>query len=181
VTTQLSIHRAPAWVALLGEDMRKKAHNGLVLAAQRAVGIVQNEIIPQMKQPPIDTDAYRGAWRATKTTEGAHIGNSMPYADIIEQGARAENIKIGRKMIEALTAWVLRKGFVPKARGTRAKVAAQSEAVGIAWAIAKSMQKKGIFNRDGQRGLHVLDKIAIQLPKIIAEEIKEALRSANGR
>jgi hypothetical protein len=149
----------------LDKTMHDAAKAAMLSTALRIVQIITTEIIPAEPRPPVDRGAFRAGWKAKAIEGGAEITNTMPYASIIEYGAKAENIKIGRKMIEALTEWVRRKGLAGPEPGDASR---------IAWAIAQSMAKRGIFN-EGQ-GLHVLDKAMKNAQKIIDEEYARELK-----
>jgi hypothetical protein len=161
----------------LKDHSREAVQRGLVSTAVRAVGVIQNEIIPAEDPPPIFDGHYRNAWHAEPTDRGADIYNDMPYAPPIEGGVRAENVKISRKMIDALAEWARRKGMTGHAPGARSSPAAFAGARQIAWAIARTMQGtqrkpgKGIFNRDGKEGLGILKKLAAKLPDMVREEV----------
>ena len=82
-------------------------------------------------------------------------------------------------MIEALAEWVRRKGIggrtvVSKSGRERRVKASAAEATAIAWAIAKSMQKKGIFA--GGKGLSAPCKVEPRIPGIVKEEVERELR-----
>jgi len=156
----ISIFEAPRWVGLMGKKIRDAGERGLLSAAIRTVAHIQTEVIPREPRIPVDRGIYRAGWRAVKIPKGAMVINTVPHAVLIEYGVRASNVKAGRKMIEALTAWVKRKGFGGK-KG--------ADAASIAWAIAMSMKKKGIF--DGGKGLHILGKASKKIPQFIDEEI----------
>jgi hypothetical protein len=89
----------------------------------------------------------------------------MPYAAIIEYGARGENIKIGRKMIEALAAWAKRHGMVGPEPGDDTRVA---------WGIATNLAKRGIFNEG--KGLRILEKSLKKLQPILDEEYAREIK-----
>jgi hypothetical protein len=143
------------------------AKRALLGAAERVVQHITTDVIPSEPVPPVDRGAYRAGWRARKIPGGAEIVNTLPYAAIIEYGARAGNIKVGWKMITALTGWVKRKGI---ARDKRPEA--------VAWAIAQSMRKKGIYN--GGKGLRILGKALKKLRGFLAEEIKRELKKGTG-
>lgn len=147
------------------------AKRGLLSAAFRGLGVIQNELIPQEDPQPVDVGAYRAGWQVDAHDDGVDLVNTLPYAPVIEYGARAENIKVGRKMIDALEAWVVRKGIVGGA-----------EARSAAWAIAKAMQVRGIFNRhEGQGGLRIGEKAVKRIREFLPEEIRrEMLRKMKG-
>lgn len=165
----------------LEEGLTDGVRRGLVSTGWRLVGIIQNEIIPALKQPPIFDGAYRAAWRVDATEEGAEVVNDMPYAGPIERGVRAENVKIGRAMIDALAEWARRKGLTGHAPRERSSPQAFAEARQIAWAIARAMQGtervegKGIFNRDGQEGLRVAQKASLRVADIVEEEVRREI------
>lgn len=169
-----TIDKAPEWVRKLEGKMHKAAMRGLLSAAQRTVSHIQTEIIPREERVPVDRGTYRAGWRARPIegfTEGALVYNNVPHAEPIENGAKAENIKIGRKLIDALAEWVIRKGLTGAAKG----VERAAEGRRIAWAIAKSMQKNGIFNKGG--GLKILEKATKMIPQFIAEEVRAEIRA----
>jgi hypothetical protein len=146
---------------------------GVLSAAYRTVEEIQGRIIPDLQPQPVDQGLYRSSWRAEPTDVGADLVNTAPYASIIEWGARAENIKISRVMIDMLTEWVQRKGLVGKGEGPQA-------ARSVAWAIAVSMKTKGIFNRDGVQGLRVGQRGAAFFRTIVSGEIARELRRSFG-
>lgn len=160
----------------LEEWMKSKTEGavkrGIASAAFRTLGIIVNELIPNEKLPPIFDGAYRAAWRVELTEKGADVVNSIPYASVIEWGAKEENIKIGRAMIETLTEWARRKLGAEKPES-------------VAWAIAKSMQgfgerrpgfQSGIFNRDGKQGLRIGERAAARVKDFIKEEIQREMK-----
>jgi hypothetical protein len=153
----------------LGAKHADGLRRGILSAAFRGLGVIQNEIIPAEKPQPVDVGAYRAAWHVEATDRGADLVNSLPYASVIEHGARPENVKIGRKMIEALAEWARRKGFAPAAIPKGGDPAKAYE--GVAWAIATAMKRRGIFNRDGVQGLHVADKAIARIRGFLQEEV----------
>jgi hypothetical protein len=175
-----SLKDAGLAVEEIGKDSRKAVSAGMLAAAYRGVQYIVSDIIPSFGHPPVDRGLYRAGWRAGKLGSGAYIENKTPIASIIEQGARAKNIRISRAMITALAAWVKRKGIggrqvTSKDGRTRHVKASQAEATSIAWAIAKSFQKKGIFP---PRGLRVMEKASKKFPAFISEEVSKKLKEA---
>ncbi len=162
--------------------------------ALRTVGHIQNELIPNEEPQPVDTGAYRAGWHV----DGSDVVNTLPYATVIEGGARGANIKIGHAMIKALKLWVLRKGFFGRGRAVsgatrgikegafgvgkagRAAANIEQQAESVAWAIAVAMKKRGIFNRNGSKGLRIAERatqFALKvLPEEMAREVGRALR-----
>lgn len=145
---------------------RSAALRGLLSTAMRGVQTIQTEIIPNIPQAPIDKGTYLQSWRFGPTDDGAEIWNDSPEAIFIEEGVRSMNVKPGRAMIDALAAWVVRKGL-----------ADADEARSVAFAISQVMKRAGIFNRNSN-GLGILkrftDQYADQLAK---EEIEREVRS----
>ena len=168
------VSEASAALRVLAKGMGEAAQRGLLAAALRAVAHIQNEVIPALEPSPVARGTYRAGWRAERTAKGATIVNDVPHAVFIEEGVRGQNVKIGRAMIDALAAWVRMKGIggrmVTSKSGTqRLKRATEDEARAIAWAIAKSMQQRGIFG--GGKGLGVLKKVRPLIPKWVEEEV----------
>lgn len=178
----------------IDDRVRKAAQKGLLSAANRIVGHIKSTVIPNEPRPPVDTGIYAAAWKAQMVYDGAEVFNDAPHAPIIEYGVRAANVKIGRKMIEALASWVKRKGFVadfkyvPEKRQARAdfvrvrkekKTAAETDLAAhrIAWAIAKKMQQRGIF---GEKGLRILEKAMRALPDMAQKELAAELEREFG-
>ena len=150
------------------------AKRGLLSAAIRTVSYI-HELIDGMPNPPIDKGLYKAGWRYEQDGDlGARVYNSTTHALFIEHGVRAENVKIGKKMLDALTEWVRRKGLVSgmqtlasgkTRRKTRQQV--EDEARKIAWAIAMSMKKKGIFGS----GYGIMKKARLKVPQFVREEV----------
>jgi hypothetical protein len=160
----ISLADAGKWTAIMGKEMRDAAERGLRSAGLKLVAHIQNEIIPETKpREPVDRGAYRAGWRSTPGKGFVLVHNTLPYASIIEYGARAANIKVGRKMIEALMGWVRRKGLATGKDNVRQ----------AAWAIAMAMRKRGIFN--GGKGLRVLERALKSAPRFIREEVDREL------
>lgn len=148
----------------LGVNIDKAAKRAVLSTALKVVQRITTVIIPGEPRPPIDKRVYAAGWVARGTPDGAMIKNTAPNAAVIEHGARAENIKISRAMIDALAAWVKRKGL-HKDGGDDPRA--------IAWAIAKAMQKRGIFN--GGKGLKILEKGLKGVGRFFAEELKREI------
>jgi len=143
----------------LHSGFEKAADRAMVATALRLVSHIQNEVIPKEDPKPVDRGVYRAGWRSKQVSRGAEVFNTVAWASIIEFGVRAGNVKIGRAMIDALSKWVERKGIAGKA-----------DSRGVAFAIANSMKKKGIFNRGGRNGLRVLEKALTRLGEFATAE-----------
>jgi len=152
------ISQSPEVARWLNQGLDHAVKRAMVATAARLVNHIQTEVIPNAQPQPVDRGLYKASWKFGKTDDGAEVWNSASYAAIIEYGARAAKIKPGRLMIDALTAWVRRKGI---AQNT-------VEARQIAFAIAFSMKKKGIFN--GGKGLRILEKSLGRLHEFLSKE-----------
>lgn len=161
MTTRLTLKEAGAWVGKLTAKRKSAAHRGLVSAAHRAVAIVKAELIPAAVPQPVDRGVYRAGWVVAEIPNegGALILNAEPHALFIEHGVRAANVKVGRQMIAALQEWARRHGF--------------EDPLGAAWAIARAMQKRGIW---GGRGLGIHSLMNDRLRNgIVEEEVKREM------
>lgn len=180
-TVKFDISEAEEIAKHLRVDIEKVAKRAILATAHRMVQHIITVVIPREPRQPVDRGAYRAAWKAIKDPRGAIVYNGIPYGGIVEDGARAENVKISRAMIIALTGWVMRKGIGkrgPRPKGqtrAQAKVARYQEAQRIAWAIAMGMKKHGIFNRG--HGLKILEKAL----KIVANAFAQELKTEIGR
>lgn len=165
-----TIEEADKWLGVVSIGMKKAAMRGLLAAANRTVNHIVTGIIPALTRRPVNRGVYRAGWRAQPEPNGASVLNSVPHAVFIEHGVRPENVKIGRKMIEALTEWVRMKGIGGKVNqhGFLVKRPSMKQAEATAWAIAKSMKRRGIF---GIVGLGVLKKAGRKIPTFIREEV----------
>jgi hypothetical protein len=165
--TTVPLKLAPELIEKAGEKWLQAARKGCLSAAMRGVQTIITEIIPSRTPQPVDRGTYRAGWRAYHAPYGALIENIEPHAPIIEGGARAGNIKIGKAMIAALAEWAARKGLAAKGK----------DAERVAWAIAKAMKRRGIFNQG--RGLEILGELVERyLPQIMQEEISAEIEAA---
>lgn len=166
--SEVDLKNAGRAIDKLRDDMREAALRGIWSAAARGLGIIQTQIIPARSPQPVDRGVYRAGWKWQPERDGATIYNNEPHAPIVEYGARAENIKIGSAMIRALAEWVQRKG-----------IATDGDPVRVAWAIARAMQRRGIFNRGSKRGLGVLKEFVEEhQERLVTEEVERELRRA---
>lgn len=155
----------------LGVKVRKAAGLAFYSAAIRGVSVIQTQIIPARIPQPVDRGTYRAGWRAVpymvgEDVMGGDIYNAEFWSMFIEKGVRAANVKIGGALLRALAEWATRKGIVD----------GDEDPKQVAWAIAKSMQKKGIFK--GGEGLNILGELMQKhMPKILREELKRQAAS----
>jgi hypothetical protein len=166
MATEITLKQAAQKTDDLKEKWRKAAVLGLQSAAARGVQDIITRIIPSRTPQPVDRGIYRSGWRFYPSPDGAVIECFEPHAILIEDGVRAGNVKIGRAMINALAEWVKRKGIV-----------SADEAEGVAWAIAKKMQERGIFGRG--KGLGILRELVDKyLPGYVDEEVAREVEKA---
>jgi len=184
-TYNFDIGQVPQIMAAIDDGMKGKVLDGLLSAAYRLQGYIQGEYIPSLPRPPVGIrGAYKAGWKVKPLSDGALLFNDVPYAPMIEQGVRPGATHIGRAMIDAIERWVRFRalGGHSETRTTRAgvtkrtwKKATDSERRSIAWAIAKSIVKRGLWQPRGIRALEAADKLAAQF---VREEILKALRGA---
>lgn len=90
----------------------------------------QREVDRAKPRPPVDRGTYRRSVRVDRTDRGAKFYNFSPHAVIIEKG-RGRNKRM--PPIKAIQGWVRRKG-----------IASSRNAKSVAFAIAKSIAKRGL-------------------------------------
>jgi hypothetical protein len=161
----------PAWFQRFEQQYKRAAYLGLVSAAMKGVQEIQTKIIPSRTPQPVDRGVYRAGWRVVlEPPDAVVIENSETHAIFIEHGVRAERVKPGRKMITALTEWILRKGL--DLRGDTPQQ--------VAWRIARAMQRRGIFNpppRVGGLGI-LAELVQSRLPTLIPEHVGREVQRA---
>ena len=99
---RVDIHDFPR---VLGQDMRRlneKLKDAAYLAALKNVNVVA-------EKSPVDTGFYKASHVAQKTSNGAKVTNTAPYAGVLEAGARRHGVSA--EGIERLAQWALRKGI----------------------------------------------------------------------
>jgi hypothetical protein len=156
------------------KQMKKALHR----AAVRGIRRVTEEIDKLGNRKPVDRGIYRAAWKALATDDGAVLFNDSPHAGFIEQGTRPH-----MPPIEPLKAWVLRK-FGPTLRrefkaaggakvlGKPMKDYAETAAAALAFAIAKSIARKGTAPR------YILQNSIPDLEALAVEELKRVIDAA---
>lgn len=169
--SEIDLKLAGPAIKKLTAQARAKVGRALYSSAMRGVEVIQTQIIPSRVPQPVDRGVYRAGWKsgpinAGGAVVGGELWNSEVEAAFIEGGVRPENVRIGRAMLAAISEWAMRKGFAPN----------QKEAMSMAWAVAKAMKRRGIFNRPGP-GLGILHELMTRLmPKIIEDEVTAELR-----
>ena len=178
-----TIEESDKFLNAIAVTMREASMRGLQSAALRTVNHIVTVTIPAIIPEPTSRGIYKAAWHVEPLPNGYMVVNSLAHAIFIEYGVRAENVKIGRKLIESLTEWVRAKNIGATVTTTKSglrkvKKATVEEATSIAWAIAKTMKKRGIFN-NGQ-GWHVLGEATKNAPRFIREEVARELKREFG-
>lgn len=172
MATHVSLEQAGGWVLGLSRAMPEAAKKGLY-----AAGLRISQHLAADGSIPNDRGTVRAGWRVEPTEEGAEIFNVAPEYPFIDGGVRAANVKIGRAMINAIAEWARRKGLsLEGPEGTKPnpkKKPAVDMYLPVAWAIAQSMKKRGIF----QPPKHYLEN-AVKLlgPGYVREEVVRALK-----
>jgi hypothetical protein len=159
-------------------------------AARRGLFAAANRLVNTLKQLELPTDRgiARAGWKAEKLDDGAAVFNGVLEAVLMEGGVRPENVKVGRKMIDALTEWARRKGLGAQhvdveggGRLIRHETRPPEEALrGVAFAIANAMKKKGLFRPD-QGGLKPLERTTKSLgPEFVRQEVTREIKRVFG-
>lgn len=166
---RITIDLAPEWLRRSGDKVKKAAILGMRTAAARSVTHIQTVIIPNTRlasgrlAPPIDTRGYTAGWRAKPLDKGAIITHvNQKLAAIVEHGINAKNVKIGRAMLTALASWALRKRIATTT----------AEAAQVAWAIAKTFEKKGM------EGRKVLERAQPDIRQFVRREVARNISEA---
>lgn len=185
ITIRISDTDIAAFREHIGHKLKVGLRRGGISAAMRTLQHIQAELIPKaMPHPPIDRGVYRAGWRVTGdlVTTPIIIENPVPYAAIIEYGARAENVKPGRKMLAALTEWVKRKGLTNAAFAARVKGAsggAKGEGAAKGAEKAKAAKKAQEAQRAGGREA-AKDLLSPVMNTKTARQVAKMLRAIKG-
>lgn len=172
---------AKAWEKRAKERVRRASQQAVVLAANRVIVEIQTVIVPSFpdKERPVNKNNYVRGWRWRKTGRGALIYNLTlgGYGAFIEYGVRGKNVKISKKMIDALSEWIKDKGIGATAHvSSKGKVTMRppSEMVRrqMALQMARKMRGRGIFNRNGKQGLGILATARKKIPGFVREAFK---------
>jgi hypothetical protein len=188
----MSLKDGSAWVRGLANNLPTAAKRGLYSAGLRIMADLQND-----NSLPRDRGTYRAGWRCDPTDQGAEVHNVAMHGLFIEESVRSENVKIGRRMIDALAEWAKRKGLgvtykaiAPGKKGgawvsgkgyVKAIKATKDELRAIAWAIAISIKRRGLFN--APIGLKPLaNAFKLNGRRYAEEEVKrEVMKAAFGK
>ncbi len=173
----IPLKEAGPWVARLGRAMPEAAHRGLVAAAFRLAGHLKTLRLP------LDRGTYRAGWNAEKTDDGAAVFNKTIQAVLVEGGVRPENVRIGRKMIDALAEWAGRKGLGSTGSSKiawRRRRAAPDVLRGIAWGVARNIKKRGLFEAQNG-GMRPLEKATKTVGvEFVRQEVLRAIKREFG-
>lgn len=164
----------------LPPKLRRAIVRGLRGTAARYQGMVVEEIDNAQPHPAVDTRALAQSVQIDRVPDGAVVQVTAPHAGAIENGTRPFF-----PPIDPLTEWVKRKGLgathlrTRTARATGAttvhvnRKATDSEARGIAFAIARTMARTGIAPR------RFMAKAWARLPPVLQSEVRQALADAS--
>lgn len=141
------------WGARLGkmrDAVPKAIERGLLAAGQRCVVVLQE----RTRAKAFDTGNMTRSWRADVEAQTIRLVNTAPYGPAVTGGRRA-----GSRMPppQALVAWVRRKLKVTKAA-----------APGVAWAVARSIAKRGIRAKP-----EIVDEV--ELDQVVKAEVSKAV------
>lgn len=158
---KLDIKQWSQYYAKLGQAYMPAVLTGAKLGGMRAVAILQRE----SDAKAFDVGTYRRAWKSELVGQTAvRVYNVAPYAAVIEHGRRAGKTPPPAR---ALIPWVSRKLGI---RGDEAK--------SVAFAVARSIGKKGIKGKFVLGG--AMERIKVAIEQEIVESVGKVLRSVGG-
>lgn len=152
------------------DKLGKWAHASVEEKRRATIRGIARSIPDLVAASPVDTGLYAASWHFTKTETGAVIGNSAPYAGIIEHGARPFTPPIG-----PLLAWAKRVLTGTKSAEGQTVQTGQPESdySPEVWALAKYTQAK--IAREGMHPRHILQNMIPQIMNNIRQELRESL------
>jgi hypothetical protein len=161
VAVQIELKDYVAWLGRLDPEKSKQAmRRGLVRAALRMVSEIVSVEIPARVPSPVDRGVYRAGWRVDLASDVTVI-NSVEYADKIENGISPGELQRTPELLDAITAWVVRKQIVQMGMNARS----------VAWRIVSALINNGVYNRG--EGLGIMRAVVEdgRLEKFIREEV----------
>lgn len=167
VTVRMSMRQWLANMQALGATRFKQAlERGALSAAMRSIPEMQSRALkanpasPRGSEGAFDTGRYNAAWRAGPLPGiGARLYNLQPYSAVVEHGRRVGK-RVGRAGLRNLELWAQRKLGV-----------SQQDAKSAAFAIARSITKRGLQGRKIMTGEGVLEKLQQFLTEEVNREI----------
>ncbi len=181
---KFEIEQHPEFVSWVSQEVHTAMHKAMLLTATRVVARINTEIIPNIHpHQPVDRGTARAGYRVESVGGKVFIVNHVLHSLFMEEGVRAENVKPGRAMIGALAAWAKRKGldvskYQTQAMGSkRESLSVSAEPyTKLAWGIAKSMKKKGIFGAQNMpSGLQIVHRAMSDVKTWLSDEMKREL------
>lgn len=161
MSVKIALKDFPLWLRQRMRLNPEAAQKGLLAAAMRSVGVLQDATRNATPGNPsglgigaVDTGRLVASWRAAQITNGARVYNTSPYAGIVEYGRRPGKFP----NITAIARWAQRRLGLSKEEAARA-----------AWPIAEAIARRGLAPR------RVLANSLGQIKKLAIEEIKKAL------
>jgi hypothetical protein len=167
MTVKVDLKNYAVFVDGVQKGLKTSMIRGVRSAARRLMNEIILRIVPSKIPEPFDRELYKAGWKVDNLINGALIRNEELHSAFIEYGVAADKVKISRQMIAMLRDWLVRKGY-----------ATEQDSRDKAWALARNLQRRGIFNRGkGFRPLQeALDRFAIQyIQEEIASEIANQL------
>lgn len=141
-------------------ELIKNTPKMLQAVAKRAALVSAHRSVTALKKlSPVDMGVYRAAWKVVPGFGRmlAKVENRSPVAGVVEKGARPHAVSAAGR--EAIRAWVIRKG-----------IATPEEADAVVWGIVQKLK------REGQKGLHLLEKQIPTSAKWFQTELERLLR-----
>lgn len=181
---KFEVEQHPEFISWVSKEVHGAMHKAMLVTASRVVHRINTEIIPGISpHQPVDRGTARAGYRVETIGNRVYIVNHVLHALFMEEGVRAENVKPGRAMIAALAAWAKRKGLdVSKYQSSAMSTKRESLSIGsepytkLAWGIAKSMKKKGIFGaQNTPSGLQIIHKAMSNVKTWLSDEMKREL------
>lgn len=128
-TIKLTPDQLASSLGRLFKSYREAQKRGLVNAAMKGHSWIITKLIPSIEPKPFDTGAFRAGWNFKVIDTGAIIYNPVPHAPFINFGVPKPRVS-AKHLVE----WVVRK-----------RIADAKDAPRVAWLIAKSINKRGLF------------------------------------
>lgn len=177
------IKQYPFLLGKMTNELRKAQERGFESAGAKIVQYLQTVAIPGTRPQPVDRGLYRAGWKYKTIKGGVYVFNRVTHAMFVEYGVR--KVVPGKKLVEAIAAWVRRKGIgsrvVTSKKGTSRIVKANKEkAKAIAFAIINGAKKKGGFFDQG-RGLKVFKRALPKISKIFQDEVISEMKKELGK
>lgn len=187
-----------------GKQAPKHARKAMIKAAYDGQSEIL-DVISKMERPPVDLGMYRKGWKVGRRKDGAELENSVPYASVIEEGARPHwaplqpliewvtrkglmgNKTRSFELIKARTQKLAKAGKVSKTRGgVKAfiqKYRFSASAMRSSWLVVAIMEMAKLIRfkiaKKGQKPRKVMEKAAEKFPEFVKKNVEKELESIN--